>query len=152
MVCFGLLAYPGPSTSSWFRYRLVSILLVSFAFSFCFRSVTFAGILSWPCVCFIVQCLSVALHFASLCFALLRFTSLRFALFLLIIESLELMFCALKFKSRKGCDYNLYCSDTDCAKLLPLNKAKLIRYSAARPFFHWFVLSRACMDNQVFFS
>ena len=84
-------------------------------------------------------------------FALFCFTSLRFALFLLIIESQEMKFCVLKFKSPKGCDYNLYCSDTDCAILLPLNRAKFIRYSAARPFFHWFGLSRACMDNQVFF-
>ena len=57
------------------------------------------------------------------------------------IESLEIKFSVLKLKSRKGCDYNLCGSDTDCAMLLPLKKAKLIRYSAARPFFHWFGLS-----------
>ena len=74
----------------------------------------------------------------------------RASLFLLIIESLEIKFSVLKLKSRKGCDYNLCGSDTDCAMLLPLKKAKFIRYSTARPLFHWFGLSRACMDNQVF--
>ena len=148
---FSLLAFARPSSSFWFRYRLLSILLVSFAFSFCFIAfVQFAGYFILT-LCLFNCCLSVALHFASLCFALLRFTSRRFALFLLIIESLKIKFRASKFKSCKGCEYNVYCSDTDCAILLPLNKAKLIRYSAARPFFS-LVCSVARMDNQVFFK
>ena len=138
---FSLLAFVRPSSSSWFRYRLVSILRVSFALSFCFiASGQFAGYFILT-LCLFNCCLSVALHFTSLCFALLRFGSPCSCW--LFIESLKIKFSVLKLKSRKGCDYSLCGSDTDCAMLLSLKKAKFIRYSAARPFFHWFGLSRA---------
>lgn len=80
----------------------LSMSFVSFAFSFCL--IAFAQwlvILSWPCSCLIVVFISTA----SLCFALLHIASLRFTLFLLIVEDLEIKFFVCKFKARKGCDY-----------------------------------------------